>query len=447
MPATFKTGGVHPPQNKFTASAGIVDAELPRSVSLMLIQHIGAPAVAVVKPGDRVCRGECVAEAQTAMSVPVHTPISGTVRRIAQVLDAEGRPVKAIIVEASDEDHLADMSAPAPQRRDPAEVEALKPREIVGIVRSAGLVGLGGAAFPTAVKLSPPRDAVIDTLVVNGAECEPYLTCDDALMRSHAGDIVSGVVLAAKAVGAERVLIGIELNKPEAIEAMRQASAETEMVEVVPLKVKYPQGGEKQLIQALTGREVPTAALPASVGCVVMNVATAYALHRAVWYGEPLMGRVVTVTGRDVEGGNYFVAQGTRISDLLRLAIPSCDQLRIGKIISGGPMMGRSIDNLDAPLKKSNSGFVLIDADSAVRRPVEPCVRCARCVDVCPMGLEPYLISTLSRLQRFDEAKDESILNCVECGSCQYICPSSRPLLDFIRLGKGVARTLIKKKS
>lgn len=447
MAKTFSRGGIHPPQYKLTSSAAIVDVELPRRVVLMLGQHIGAPARAVVKPGDKVRRADMVGEAVSYMSVPVHTPISGTVKSVAPARDGAGRVVQAVTIEADEADHAADLAAPAPQRRTQEELDALTADDIRRAALSAGLVGLGGATFPLHVKLTPPPDAVLDTLVVNGAECEPFLTCDDALMRAAAPGIVEGIGYAMRAAGASRALVGIEDNKPEAIEAMQRAAAERADIEIVPLTAKYPQGGEKQLINALTGRVVPVAALPASVGCVVMNVASAYSLCRAVAFGEPLTARVLTLTGIDVEGGgNFRVAVGTVVRELLSLLMPPDAWREAGKIIAGGPMMGKAIDNVDAPVRKGTSGLVLLPPSMASRAEAQPCVRCARCVEVCPMGLEPFLVSTLSRLHRFDDAKDEGILNCIECGSCQYVCPSARPLLDFIRMGKSGARVLLKKK-
>lgn len=448
MLKTFYPGGVHPPQTKFTASMPIVAVDLPRSVTLTLNQHIGAPAVPVVKVGDKVRRGDKVAEAQSYMSVPVHTPITGTVKSVASSIDGAGKVVQSVVVEATESDYSTDTNAERPAMRPSALIRALTPDNIRDLAKDAGLVGLGGATFPTHVKLTPPRDVVIDTLVVNGAECEPYLTCDDALMRESASHIMLGISLAMRTVGAEQGLVGIESNKPEAIKAMRKAAKEYADIKVVELATKYPQGGEKQLIYALTGRTVPAGALPAAVGCVVMNVATVYSLCRAACFGEPLMERVVTLTGDAVSGGgNFRVPIGFKLSELLEVVgLDSDFSSVVGKVIAGGPMMGKSLDNLDAPMRKGTSGIVLLSKEYAHRKRVDPCVRCARCVEVCPMGLEPYLLSRLSSLRRFDEAVDEGVQNCIECGSCQYVCPSARPLLDYIRSGKSAARMQVKKK-
>lgn len=442
---TFSIGGIHPSQNKFTAGSRIEELELPRRVVLTLSQHIGAPAEPVVKPGDAVVRGDMIASASAFMSVPVHTPISGTVKRVSKSFDGTGRMVQSVVVEADEEQHLSDERQRCRPLPKIAEINDLSPRDIRDGAKHAGLVGLGGAAFPLHVKLSPPADATIDTVVVNGAECEPYLTCDDALMRVSASEILEGVRLAMRAVGATRAFVGIENNKPEAIESMSEAASEMADVEIVPLAMKYPQGGEKQLINALTGRVVPTGALPAAVGCVVINVATAFSLSDALLRGKPLMERIVTVTGPDFKGGNYRLAVGFEIEELLRMVVPARVLSRAGKIIAGGPMMGKALDNPGAPIRKATSGLLILSEELAGRPAAEPCVRCARCVEVCPMGLQPYLISTLSRLRQIEEAADSGVLNCIECGSCQWVCPSSRPLLDFIRSGKGAARMLVKK--
>lgn len=431
MGLTFKIGGVHPPQHKDTAGKPIVRIALPRSVTLLLSQHIGAPAEPVVSVGDAVVRGQLIAEAAGAVSAPVHTPISGKVTRIAEVKNSAGLPAKAVTIEADEENHVADenLLKESPDERKCA-VTAEEIREIAG---KCGIVGLGGATFPSRIKLSPPKDSAIDTIVINGAECEPYLTCDDALMREFAQEIVRGAEYIMKACGAERVLIGIEDNKPEAIAAMTVACGEGK-VQVVALRTKYPQGGEKQLVQALTGRTIGSGCLPASVGVVVHNVATARALYRAVKFGEPVMERIITVAGDVARPGNYLVPVGTRISSVIDMA-GGIREDEV-KVILGGPMMGRVAENLDAPTVKGLSGIIVLSGALARRHAPEPCIRCGECVTVCPMGLSPYLISTLSRLGRTDEAAAHGIADCMECGCCSYVCPASRPILDFIRVGK-----------
>ncbi|MDE5688111.1 MAG: electron transport complex subunit RsxC [Paramuribaculum sp.] len=431
MGRTFRIGGVHPPQHKDTAGRPIVRMALPRSVTLLVGQHIGAPAELIVAVGDAVVRGQLVAEAAGAVSAPVHTPISGKVTRIALVKNSAGMPAKAVVVEADEENHVADENGlqESPDDRDSA-VTAEEIREIAG---KCGVVGLGGATFPSRIKLSPPKDSAIDTIVINGAECEPYLTCDDALMREYSQEIVRGSEYMMRACGAERVLIGIEDNKPEAIAAMADACGSSG-VQVAVLRTKYPQGGEKQLVQALTGRTIGSGCLPASVGVVVHNVATARALYRAVKFGEPVMERIITVAGDVARPGNYLVPVGTRISSVIDMA-GGIREDEV-KVILGGPMMGRVAENLDAPTVKGLSGIIVLSGAQARRHAPEPCIRCGECVNVCPMGLSPYLMSTLSRLGRTDDAAAHGIADCMECGCCSYVCPASRPILDFIRVGK-----------
>lgn len=455
---TFFPGGIHPPQRKHTKQSAIQEVEAPMRVTLGLNQHFGAPAKAVVKVGDKVARGTKIADAQGYMSVPVHTPITGTVKAVGQMTDLFGKAMPAVVIEATEEEHNLDMSREVCRRMSEKDVALLTPEQIRRVALEAGIVGMGGAAFPTHVKLTPPAGMDVDTLLLNGAECEPHLTCDDRLMIERANSILRGARLAARAVGAHRIIVGIESNKPMAIDTMRRAAmsdtcAELEIT-VQPLVTKYPQGGEKQLIYALTGRVTPTGGLPASVGCVVMNVSTAYALARAVYYGEPLMERVVTLSSDTAGvGGNFKVSIGDSLSRLISLAEKKSaadddggSSPEISKIVSGGPMMGRAVANPDAPISKGTSGFTFLTAATARRGKVQPCIKCARCAEVCPMGLEPFLISTLSRFGMWDEAKRQSVLNCVECGSCQWVCPSSRPLLDFIRTGKNAVRLLMKQK-
>ncbi|MBD5333077.1 MAG: electron transport complex subunit RsxC [Bacteroides sp.] len=427
---TFKIGGVHPAENKIAAGKPIETLPLPTEVVLPVAQHIGAPAKPIVQKGDHVKRGDRVAEAGGFVSAHIHTPISGTVVKIDVARTPQGMPVEAIYIKSDEADRQADAEAIAnlkPVRKD-SEIAALEPKDIIGLIKDAGIVGLGGATFPTHVKLSPPPGSKADVVIINAAECEPCLSCDDMLMREHAPEIVKGVQLLMRAAGVSRGIIAIENNKPEAIEAMTKASANAAGIEVMTMKVKYPQGGEKQLIEATIGKEVPSGALPIATGAIVQNVATAYAVYRAVYLGEPILDRVLTIHDGN-EGRNLRVALGTILSTLAQ-------GKEYEKIILGGPMMGRTASTLETPMIKGTSG-ILLDSRYAHRRPTEPCIKCAACVNVCPMGLEPFLISTLSRLKQWDDAEQEKIANCIECGSCSYICPASRPLLDHIRVGKG----------
>lgn len=436
---TFRIGGVHPPENKITASAKIIDVELPREVVVTFAQHIGAPAKCELKKGDHVDRGAIVAEASGFVSANVHAPISGTVTKVDQIKMPNGMPSASVTIAADDADHdkdLADIAARKPIRSD-EEMAALSPKEIIDIVDRAGIVGLGGATFPTKVKLCPPPGMKADIVIINAVECEPYLTNDHALMLEEPDGILSGVRLLMRAAGVDRAVIGVEANKRNAIELLRKRIHELGMegISVMELMVKYPQGGEKQLIAAVTGKEVPSGALPIATGAIVQNVATAYAIYEAVRFGKPLIERVVTVTGPSLQRpGNYRAAIGMPIANLIELAggVPS----DTGKIILGGPMMGKAIVNIDAPTTKGVSGILLLPENRSRRGKIEPCIRCAQCATACPMGLEPYLLATLSRFGEWEEVEKGKVMNCIECGCCSYSCPSSRPILDFIRLGK-----------
>lgn len=445
---TFHKGGVHPPQYKLTASQPIIDIELPRRVVVTFSQHIGAIAKCELQKGQHVTRGQVIAHATGFVSANIHTPISGTVVKLDRCKTAFGHPADTVTIEASDEDHKSDVDSIAalkPLRNDDEAFE-LKPDELVKIIDDAGIVGLGGAAFPTKVKLTPPPGSKPELLIINGVECEPYLTNDHAIMLAHSVDIVRGIRLLMRAAKVGKAVIGIEVNKPDAIKTMRAAAADFPDITVMPLKVKYPEGSEKQLIEAVTGREVPSGGLPISVGVIVQNVATALAVSDAVRYGLPLMSRVITVTGPSVKRpGNYRVPIGTDLRSLIEIAggVPS----DVGKIILGGPMMGKAVVSIDAPTIKGVSGILMLPRSMSLRPEPQPCIRCGACVDACPMGLEPYLLSTLSRFERWDECEDNWVMNCIECGSCSYTCPAARPLLDYIRLGKNKVGAAIKARS
>lgn len=446
---SFKIGGIHPPQEKTTPADKIIHVELPRRVSLLLKQHGGAEAAPIVAKSDHVDRWQKVAEATGFISAPVHTPISGIVKEIAPVTTLQGRQATAITVEASDADHLADEASRLEQRQ-PYDYSRLAPADIVGTVADAGIVGLGGATFPTAVKLSPPPNTKAELLIIDACECEPRLTCDDALMRAYPEQIVEGIEIMMRAAGVDNAIIGIENNKPEAYAALKHAcddfnmrkaaeirnKANTESnhlarITITRLQARYPQGCEKQLIYALTGCEVPSGALPISVGAIVQNVGTAYAVYRAVAMREPLTERVVTIAG----SGNYMAPIGMRVSDLPAGEGAICAEK--ADVISGGPMMGLSCATLDAPVTKGLSGICVVEP---LCYDPEPCIRCGKCAYACPMGLEPYLISTYGRLGYAPEAKEHGAMDCIECGSCSYTCPSHRPVLDFIRLAKADIR-------
>ncbi len=443
---TFRRGGIHPAENKITAGAPIQELPLPTEVVLLLGQHIGAPAKALVAKGEHVVRGQMIAEAGGFVSAPIHTPISGTVTKIDRVMLPGGQMGPAVTIKADEADAEADVRTIEEETKRPErDTQALEPSDIVKAIGQAGIVGLGGATFPTSVKLSPPPGMKPEVVIINGVECEPYLTADHALMLAHPREIVEGTRLLMRAAGVDRGIIAVEANKPDAIKELEKYASKTGNITVQPLKVKYPQGGEKQLIEAVLGREVPSGALPVATGAIVQNVATAYAVWKAVAKGIPLSERIVTVTGPAVsKPGNFLVAIGTPLSDVAEAAGGMPEDT--GKIVMGGPMMGRTAVTLDTPMTKGTSGVLFLPVERAARHAVRPCIRCAKCVSVCPMGLEPFLVSTLARLGKMEEAEKEKIMNCIECGSCSWVCPSWRPLLDYIRVGKGAVGRMIRER-
>ena len=443
MLKTFKKGGLHIPENKITAGCPIVDLPAPREAVVTFSQHIGAIAVCCVKVGDYVEKGQLIAKANGVVSANVHTPISGKVKSIGKWKTAFGYPCDTVTIVASEEDAAKD-AAKIPVVRTDEEVAALTPDEIVTIVADAGVVGLGGAAFPTKVKLTPPNGVQPEVLIINGAECEPYLTNDHALMLAYADEMIEGIRYIMRATSVKRCVIGVENNKQDVIELLKTKLANVDDIEVAALQTKYPQGGEKQLIKAITGREVASGALPISVGVIVQNVATAYSIYRAVRLNEPLISRIITVTGKNVKNpGNFHVYLGTSLKTVVEAAggVPE----NTGKIIIGGPMMGRAIVSLDTPTIKGVSGLLFLDEKEARREEVQPCIRCAECVNACPMGLEPYLLMPLAENGELELLNEHAVRNCIECGCCSYTCPAHRPLLDFIRMGKTQVNAMIRK--
>ena len=437
MLKTFPKGGIHPPENKLSAGAHTRELELPATVIIPLSQNIGAPSTIKVKTGDRVKTGQLIAESSAYVSANVHSSVSGTVKKIDSYFDASGykRPAVHIDREGDEwEDGIDTSDVLKTEITDSVE-------DIIKKVTAAGIVGLGGATFPVHVKLTIPEGKKAEILVVNGVECEPYLTCDHRLMLEKTSEIIVGIRILMKALNVKRAIVGIENNKSDAIAKMQTCAAEYKEIEISALKVKYPQGGEKQLIKALIGREVPSGKLPVDVGVVTFNVATVFAVYEAVQKHKPLIERLVTITGKGLPNpSNFKVRIGASINSLIEAAggVPETT----GKIVNGGPMMGKAMAKIDIPVTKGCSGVLLIDDSEAVRKPVRPCVRCAKCVDACVMGLEPYLLMTMSEQQQFDRAETMHITDCIECGSCNYTCPSNRPLLDYIRLGK---TTVLKK--
>lgn len=423
-------GGIHPPGRKdLSQGKPIVTLPPPEKVVIPLSQHIGAPAEAIVKVGDTVKRGEKIGEAKGFVSVPVHASISGKVTAISSFPHPAGKSLTAIQIESDSLDEWSEEIKENPNYKN------LSPDEIRSIIQNAGIVGMGGAAFPTHVKLSPPANKKIDTLIINGAECEPYLTADHRLMLEEPEKVLEGTAIVAGVLSLKDVYIGIEDNKPDAIKAMIEAAKSFNDINVVSLPVKYPQGGERQLISAVTGKDVPSGGLPMDVGVIVQNVATVAAVYDAVRFGKPLTERIVTVTGSGVkEPGNFRVRIGTSSLKLIEAVHGFKEE--IAKIIAGGPMMGTAQYTLDVPVVKGMSGLLFLPQNEVKKYTPEACIRCGRCVAVCPMGLLPNMLGIYAELDRFEDAEETNILDCIECGSCAYVCPSGRPLVHLIRYAK-----------
>lgn len=431
MLKTFSPGGVHPPENKLTADIPIEYIPVPESVIIPLSQHIGSPANPIVNKGDAVKTGQMIAAGKGFVSANIHSPVSGKVNKIDFAPDSTGYKQTAVFIDVEGDEWLDTID----RSKEIIREIKLSPEEIVKKCFESGIVGLGGATFPSHVKLTVPSGKKCEVLIINGVECEPYLTSDHRLMLERGEEILTGATILMKALNVERAMIGIENNKPDAIAHITKIAASFKGISVYPLKVKYPQGAEKQLIKALTGREVPSGRLPLDVGAVVHNVGTAFAVYEAVQKNKPLFERVVTVTGKSLsKPGNYMVRTGTSLKKLIEAAGGLPDDT--GKIINGGPMMGKALTNTDMPVVKGMSGIVIVPAGESVRNEIEPCIRCAKCVSACPLNLEPFLLMTLSEKSLFERAENERITDCMECGSCSFTCPASRPLLDYIRLGK-----------
>lgn len=440
---TFRIGGIHPEENKITAEMATKVAALPKQAIFPLSQHIGAPTKPVVKKGDKVKVGTLIAEAGGFVSAPIYSSVSGTVFKVDTAIDATGYRVPAIIinVEGDEWEETIDRSDKLETLKAHPE---LTPEEIVERIKTAGVTGMGGAGFPTFIKLTPPPTAKPECVIINAVECEPYITSDYRLMMEHADEILVGLELLMKAAKVEKGYIGIETNKPKAIDLLTQKTADDPRVEVVPLKQRYPQGGEKQLVDAVIRRQVPAPpAIPVNVGAIVQNVGTAFAVYQAVMKRKPLFERYTTVTGKRLANpGNFLVRMGTPMKDL----IDACGGLPEGnnKLLAGGPMMGKALTTTEVPVCKGTNSVTIISEDEALRKPVQPCIRCAKCVNVCPMGLEPFLLATASAMHNWERVEAEDITSCIECGSCQFTCPSHRPILDNIRLGKSTVMGIIK---
>lgn len=442
MLKTFKKGGVHPHENKLSAYKAVEVLPPPQKVYIPLGQSLGAPAKPLVDKGSDVKTGQLIAKGESFISANVHSSVSGKVVKIDDITDPSGYRRKAVYIDTVGDEWVETIDRSATIEH----VCELSQKEIISKINEMGIVGLGGATFPSHVKLLVPEGRKAETLIINGVECEPYLTADHRLMIEKGEEILVGVTILMKALGVSKAIIGIESNKPDAISHMQDLAKSFKGVEIIGLKVKYPQGAEKQLIKAVTGREVPSQKLPIEVGCVVNNVGTAFAVYEAVQKNKPLFERVVTVTGDNVSRpSNFMVRIGMPIAELIEKAggIPE----NTGKILSGGPMMGKALNSAEIPVVKGTSGILLFPEGESKRMKVQNCIRCAKCVLACPMGLEPYLLEREVNAAVWDEAESDRIMDCMECGSCQFTCPSGRPLLDYLRLGKNKVGQIIRSRT
>ncbi|HIP48958.1 MAG TPA: electron transport complex subunit RsxC [Lutibacter sp.] len=435
MLKTFPKGGIHPEENKLTSTKEIKKLPTPKIVYVPISQHIGIPSEIIVAKKEKVQIGQVIAKSAGFVSSNIHAPVAGTVTKLDKIIDSSGYKKQCIVIKTDEKDpsNYEDIVYPLK-----TEI-ILSPKEILQRITDSGIVGLGGATFPSHVKLNVNKDKKIDHLLINGVECEPYLTADHRLMLERAKEIVIGVKILLHALHIEKAIIGIENNKKNAIQNFKKLTKNDKGIQVASLAVKYPQGGEKQLVRAVLKREVPKNRLPLDVGVIVHNVGTIYAIYQAVQHNKPLIERVVTVTGKKLEDpSNYWVKIGTPIQNLLDEVggIPE----NTSKILNGGPMMGKAVKDTHAPVTKATSGIVLIADDEASRGKAINCIRCGECVYVCPMGLEPHLLMNLTEKHLWERAKSEDIMTCIECGSCSYVCPSHRPLLDYILFGKKLSK-------
>ena len=426
---SFK-GGVHPPEKKLTKNAEIKTAPLPQKVVVFMLQHAGAPAKPIVQVGQQVKTGQVIGEPQGTISAYVHSPVTGTVTSVSKINSpVHGMAVEAITIERTSDDDWELLPA--------VDYERASREELLDVVKKAGIVGLGGAMFPTHVKLAPPKP--VDTLIINGAECEPYLTIDHRVMLERSDEILLGIEITKKILGVKSVYIGIEYNKKDAIGLLEKKWAGK--VQVVPLRTKYPQGAEKQLINAITGKEVPSGGLPSDIGIVVQNVSTMLAIKQAIVDRKPLIERGMTLSGERVkENGNWWVRIGTPISWIIEnLGKGFVEGIEEVKVLMGGPMMGIPVSSLDTPLLKGNNGITVIQEQERIST---NCIRCSYCVFACPMNLQPYLLDLLSRKKKYDEAVAIGLLDCIECGSCSYSCPANVEHVKSIKLAKKVYKAL-----
>lgn len=432
MLKTFRIGGIHPPERKLSSNCPIEELPMPERVRIPLAQHIGAPAEALVKRGDTVKVGTLIAKAGGFISANIHSSVSGVVEKLEEVIDASGYPKMVITIKTDGEDTWEETIDRSPNV---VREVTMSPEEIVARIQECGIVGMGGATFPTNVKLLPPKGSQPEVVIINGVECEPYLTADHRLMLERGEELLVGLSILMKAAGVSRGVIGIENNKKDAIQHLTELAKSFTGIEIQPLKVKYPQGGEKQLIDAVIRRQVKSGQLPITVGAIVQNVGTTLAVYEAVQKHKPLFERIVTVTGVDLpKPSNFLVRIGTSSATLIEAAgglSESC-----GKIISGGPMMGKALVTDDVPIAKGSSGILVLKKEETVRKPMRACIRCAKCVHACPMGLNPAFLMRDTVFKDWEVLEKNHVVDCIECGSCSFSCPANRPLLDHIRQGK-----------
>jgi electron transport complex protein RnfC len=432
---TFR-GGIHPPENKVqTENKEIELFPVSKTLYVPMLQHIGAPLEPEVKVGDRVLKGQKIADSAAFVSSPIHSPVSGVVKKIEVMPFPLSGRVKTVVIENDEKEEWAELSKMDNWK------EASK-EDLLAMVREKGIVGIGGACFPTHIKLNPPKDVVIDTLLLNGAECEPYLNSDNRLMIEEPNKIVEGIEIINKILGVKKAFIGIEDNKTEAIEAMKKACEGT-CIEVAMLKTQYPQGGEKQLIKAILDRDVPSGGLPSAVGVVVQNTGTAAAIYEGLVEGKPLIEKVVTVSGGAVErSANLKVRVGTMFSEILDYV--GTNREIMDKLVMGGPMMGMAQHTETVPVVKGTSGLLALTEQETNPYKPKSCIVCGKCIKACPINLLPNMYAKLARFKQWEEMGKNHLMDCIECGSCAYICPANRPLTEAIKIGKAKLRTMKK---
>lgn len=446
MSKTFSVGGVHPHDAKFAKDCAIEELVPPKRVFISMSQHLGAPAKPIVAKGDHVLVGQQIAEAGGFISAPIHASVSGTVADVALYPDFMGKKVQTVVIDVEGDEWMEGIDRSKDIKR---EVLA-SPQDTLRIVKEMGIVGLGGAAFPTCVKLAPPPGSKAEFLILNGTECEPYLTSDYRLLMEHTEEVIIGGELMRRALGEPKGIIAIEDNKPLAIAKMRELTKHYLNWQVVSLKKRYPQGGEKQLIDAVTGRRVPSMGLPIATGAVVQNVGTAFAVYEAVQKNKPLISNILTVTGNAVNiQRNYRFRIGYPIRYILEMANACSPQEgllpEVAKVVNGGPMMGKVVVDMEAPVVKSSSALLLLTQKETKRKPAGNCIRCGKCSQACPMALEPFFLYRLATAHRMEELDENHVCDCIECGCCLYTCPANIPLLDQIRLAKAAVMKTKKK--